>query len=377
MRNQTHGRVTAVASPVDDAASAAEQPDAGFQESLISFFENLADVAPVRTGRAAAAASLLVLALLLLTAFIVYLTNGTEQPFLHLVYLPVIIASLALGLAGGLLTALIGGLVVLGPLMPLDVAAGLQQAVPSVLYRTLFLVLIAVMTGAFGESIRRRRHNSEQARARLQRLYSRNLRLFATLVSERDRETADHCERVANNCVVIGRALGMSRSDLLTLYWSGMLHDLGKLGVPEAILQKPAALTDEEFEVVKKHSNIGADFLISLSTAFEPIAQGVRWHHERWDGTGYPDGLAGEDIPLSARILAVADVFEAVSSERPYHHALELADAVAIIRSGSGSHFDPAIVAVFEDLVRNGQLLSQEAPVGSAYDSFAVELNQL
>jgi len=347
------------------------------RERLIRLFEWVADNAPVRTGRAAVQTALLVLGLLGLTAWIVYMTNGTSQPFLHLTYVPVVIASLALGLVGGVLTALAGGLLVLGPLMPLDVSAGLLQAVPNVLYRTVFLVLIALMTGSFGESIRRHRQASESSQARLQRLYARNLRLFATLVSERDRETADHCERVAHNCVVIGRELELSHQELLILYWAGMLHDLGKLGVPEAILQKPGALTTEEFEQVKKHSNIGADFLIALSTAFEPIAQGVRWHHERWDGTGYPDGLKGEEIPLTARILAVADVFEAVTSERPYHHALDTAEAVEIIRSGNGTHFDPQVVAAFEVLVVNGQLLSQDAEPMTRFDELVVELGQM
>ena len=346
-------------------------------DRFVNFFESVADNAPVRTRRDAILTALLVAALLLLTAFVVYQTNGTGQPFLHLAYLPVVIASLSLGVVSGVLTALVAGLLVLGPLMPLDVAAAEMQVLPNILYRTFFLLLVALMSGSFGESIRRRRHSAEANHEKLQRLYFRNLRLFANLVSERDRETAYHCERVAHNCVLLGRRFGLSELELSQLYWSGMLHDLGKLGVPEAILQKPAALTDEEFEIVKRHAKLGADFLVSLSRAFEPVAAGVRWHHERWDGTGYPDGLAGEEIPLSARILAVADVFEAVTSERPYHHALDAESAMEIIRAGSGSHFDPDLAAEFQRLADQGKLLTEHAEFDTTYDEYVMGLIRL
>lgn len=343
-------------------------------DRFVNYFEYVADSAPVRTRRSSILTSAFVVALLLLTALVVYQTNGTGQAFLHLAYLPVVVASLTLGLVSGVATALVAGLLVLGPLMPLDVSGGIMQTLPNILYRTLFLVLVALMSGSFAESIRRRRRLAENNHAKLQRLYARNLKLFANLVSERDRETADHCERVAHNCVLLGRRLDMSQVELTQLYWSGMLHDLGKLGVPEAILQKPEALTDEEFEIVKRHSNLGADFLISLSRAFEPVAKGVRWHHERWDGSGYPDGLAGENIPLAARVLAVADVFEAVTSDRPYHHAVSTEEALAIIRAGSGSHFDPAIAAEFEKLAEDGPLLTQHASGGASYNEFVMDL---
>ena len=354
--------------------SGGAQGDRASSNAVINFFQNLADNAPVRTKRAKALMIILVMALLSITAAIVFLTDGTGQAFLHLAYVPVIIASLTLGLMGGVMTALAAGFIVLGPWMPLDVSDGAMQSLTSVAYRTLFLLLVALMTGSFGESMRQRRAAAESSQNRLERLYARNLRLFASLVSERDRETADHCERVANNCVIIGRQLGLSKMELNNLYWSGMLHDLGKLSVPEAILQKPDALTFEEFEVVKRHSKVGADFLTSLSTTFEPIAAGVRWHHERWDGTGYPDGLSGEAIPLPARILAVADVFEAVTSERPYHHAIPNGEALRLIQASSGNHFDPKVVQVFTELLEGGQITSADQSAANTFDSYYVEL---
>ncbi len=363
-------------SPAPGNKPRSERESVGVFERIVHFFQFIADEAPVRSRRAALLVILLVAALLGLTASVVFLTDGTGNAFLHLAYLPVIIASLALGLQGGIITALIAGLLVLGPFMPLVVSENISQNWSNVLYRTFFLLLVALATGSFGASIRIRRAAAEASQERLERLYARNLRLFASLVSTRDRETADHCERVAHNCVVLGRRLGLSAEELNNLYWAGMLHDLGKLAVPEAILQKPAALTDEEFEVVKQHSKIGADILVSLSVEFQPIAEGVHWHHEKWDGSGYPDGLKGEEIPLAARVLAVVDVYEAVTTDRPYHHAISSDAAIDLITAGSGTHFDPEVASVFREMVQEGQLVSADQAVSGTYDSFYVSLTR-
>src|SRR5690606_13984378 len=127
-----------------------------------------------------------------------------------------------------------------------------------------------------------------------------------------------HCERVAQNAVSVGRVLGLPTNDLKALYWAGLLHDLGKIGVPEDILRKPGRLTGDEYTVMKRHARLGYEILMTVSSAFEELAEGVYTHHERFDGAGYPRGLKGEDIPIFGRILAVVDVFEAVTSERPY-----------------------------------------------------------
>lgn len=316
-------------------------------ERLADVLDYLADHTPARTVSGRVQAALLSLFLLLVTAVVVWSTGGTHLPFLHLVYIAVILASLTLGMAAGVIAALLGGMLVLGPLMPHQVAGSVSQELPHIILRTFFIVIVAIAAGAFGLSIRRRRDQLEDSDRRLRRLYARNLRLFARLVSERDRETAGHCERVAGNALRIGRAMNLPESKLRNLYWAGMLHDLGKLAVPEAILQKPGPLTEEEFEVVKRHSQVGAEFLTGLARHYEPLAEGVRGHHERWDGTGYPEQLSGTDIPLIARIVAVADVFEAVTSHRPYHAPMEVDEARQLIVDGSGTHFDPEVVAAF------------------------------
>lgn len=338
-------------------------------ERIVSLLERWADAAPAKTRGDAVWVMAVVATLLAFTAALVHTTNGTTNPFLHLAYLPVVIASLSLGSVGGLATALVAGLVVLGPLMPLDVRLGLSQTLPNVLYRTVFLAIVGLLVGAFGEGLRRRRWRIERTQARLDTLYGRSLRLFARLVSERDKETSGHCERVAHNCVVVGRAMNLSSHTLKLLYWAGLLHDLGKLGVPESILQKPDKLTTEEFEEVKRHAALGAELLLSVSQDFQPLAGIIRSHHERWDGRGYPDNLKGEEILPLARVLAVVDVFEAVTSARPYHRPLSLVEARDLIRDGLGTHFDPRIAALFLHEEAAGRILHQTEP-DPLYDSF-------
>ena len=183
--------------------------------------------------------------------------------------------------------------------------------------------------------------------------------------------TAGHCERVAQNAVSVARELRLSEHDIKLLYWAGLLHDLGKIGVPESILRKPGRLTSEEFTEMKRHARLGRDVLLSVSDAFGPIAEGVYSHHERWDGAGYPRSLQGEEIPLFGRIICVADVFEAITSERPYRNPMPVEEALRLISAGSGSQFDPAVVRAFFAAYQGGRITRQENPV-PLYDSLVV-----
>lgn len=292
---------------------------------------------------------------------LVYATNGTTNVFLHAMYVPIIAASLTLGLTGGLFTALTAATLV-GPLMPLNVELGTAQPIENTIYRAAFFLLIAATTSAFASVMRRRHHQVLQSRANITELLGRNLRLFARLVAERDEQTGGHCDRVANNAVTLGRALETNSDTERTLYWAGMLHDLGKLAVPEAILRKPGRLTSEEFDVIKMHPARGADLLLQISGDFADIAAGVRSHHERWDGGGYPDRLSGESIPMIARILAVVDVYEAVTSVRPYRGPMSREQARSMLVDGSGRHFDPHVVETFLNLERNGLIKCEVTP---------------
>jgi len=164
----------------------------------------------------------------------------------------------------------------------------------------------------------------------------------------RDSNTQNHSERVAQNSLVIANYMSLSERQTKTLYWSALLHDIGKESIPVEILNKTSALSNEEFEIIKNHANYGADVLASISPDYGEIAEIVRYHHEKWDGSGYPKNLIAQEIPILSRIIAVADVFEALTSKRSYKEPMRAVDAAKYIINHSGSHFDPQIVKVFE-----------------------------
>ena len=144
---------------------------------------------------------------------------------------------------------------------------------------------------------------------------------LARALDARDGYTKSHSDSVAKLVVRISRRMGLSNHDVERIYLAGQLHDLGKIGIPDAILQKPSRLTAEEYEIIKTHSSVGADILAPIP-GMAAVAKAIRHHHERFDGNGYPDGLKGENIPLWARILAVADTFDSLSSDRALQERL-------------------------------------------------------
>ncbi|MEM1329119.1 MAG: HD domain-containing phosphohydrolase [Planctomycetota bacterium] len=189
---------------------------------------------------------------------------------------------------------------------------------------------------------------------------------LATLADYRDNETGQHVRRISEYTVVIANHLRSSHAEISDewidrLRLASMLHDIGKVGVPDAVLRKPGKLTEEEFAAIKSHPSFGADTLLTIHREVEsdPLIQMAvevsLYHHERWDGAGYPVGLSGQDIPLSARITAVADVFDALMSPRVYKPAMSAEQVRKIIRESSGTHFDPQVVDAFlqvEDQLR-------------------------
>lgn len=162
----------------------------------------------------------------------------------------------------------------------------------------------------------------------------------------KDLYTHGHVRRVAGYALMIGKEMGLSPLELRALALGAQMHDVGKLGVPDRILTKPGPLTPAEFEVIKQHVARGYE-IASRVVSLQPVADAIRHHHERWDGTGYPDCLAGENIPLHARIVSVADAFDAMTSGRVYQKAISESAAIEELKRGSGSHFDPACVKGF------------------------------
>ena len=190
----------------------------------------------------------------------------------------------------------------------------------------------------------------ERARAQeLRRSYRATVRALSNAVEARDAYTGKHAERVAAYGMELARATGLEAADSTQIEFGFLLHDVGKVGVPDAILFKSSALTDEEYALVRRHPVIGSEILRDVDFLGEGKLV-VRHHHERWDGTGYPDGLAGEAIPLAARVFAVADALDALTTDRPYRPASTFAHARQVMRAGSGSHFDPAVVAAYEQI---------------------------
>ncbi|MDQ6834779.1 MAG: HD-GYP domain-containing protein [Actinomycetota bacterium] len=192
----------------------------------------------------------------------------------------------------------------------------------------------------------------KQERARSQQLtrsYTATVRALSNAVEARDAYTGKHAERVAAYGIEIGRALGLAHPDAPEIEFGFLLHDIGKVAIPDSILYKPGALTAEERRLMSRHPTIGAEIVGGIEFLQEAV-QVVRYHHERWDGSGYPAGLKALEIPLAARIFAVADVLDALTTDRPYRPASPLARAREMILRGSGSHFDPAVVGAFDSI---------------------------
>jgi putative two-component system response regulator len=171
---------------------------------------------------------------------------------------------------------------------------------------------------------------------------------LAILAEYKDKVTGRHIQRMSQYCAVIARGLNLPESEVELILHGSRMHDVGKVAVPESILRKPGSLDEDEWKVMREHSRIGS---IMLDNSDSKILQAGRvmalHHHERWDGNGYPAGLVGQDIPLWGRICAVGDVFDAVTSERPYKPAYPNAEALRILKDGRGKHFDPRVVDVF------------------------------
>jgi putative two-component system response regulator len=188
----------------------------------------------------------------------------------------------------------------------------------------------------------------ERARAELDRAQRETIERLTRAAEFRDDETAAHLQRMSHYSRLLARRKGLDDYTAELIRVASPMHDVGKIGIPDSILLKPGKLTREEFEIMKQHAEIGYRILSgSDSPLLELAASIARSHHEKWNGSGYPRGLTGEDIPVEGRIVAVADVFDALTSRRPYKKAWSLADAIALLQAGRGEHFDPEIVDLF------------------------------
>ncbi len=192
----------------------------------------------------------------------------------------------------------------------------------------------------------------EKVRERTQELFETRLEIIRRLgraAEYRDNETGNHIIRMSKYSEIVAAAAGFSETDCELILNASPMHDIGKIGIPDRILLKPGKLDAEEWEIMKSHVTIGAEILSGHHSELMNLAREIALsHHEKWDGSGYPNGLSGEEIPEAGRIVALSDVFDALTSERPYKKAWSVDDAMAEIRRNKGSHFEPRLVDLFE-----------------------------
>lgn len=307
-------------------------------------------------------------------AFLVYFTGGTSRVYANLMYIPIAIVSSSQGKKQGVIHAVISGLLV-GPLMPLDVEANIYQQPINWLMRVLIYSIIALVVGFFADYRREEfeeisKKDQELSEAKMATIYS-----LVKLAESRDDSTGAHIERVAlftetltNELRKLEKYKNYIDEDYVeNISKACALHDIGKVGIPDSILLKPSKLSQEEFEIMKNHTTIGAKTLLDVRKKYPHnkfLVFGIHitnFHHEKWDGTGYPMGLKGEKIPLSARIMAIVDVYDALRTERTYKKAYSHEESMKIIEEGKGVYFDPEILEVF---------LANESKFKEIYNNF-------
>ncbi len=209
------------------------------------------------------------------------------------------------------------------------------------LYTTDDLALLSAMALKAGVSLDNARLYEDQ-----RNLFYNAVETLVRAIQARDPYTSGHSARVTKYSLLVAEKLDLTTKEKHQLYLAAMLHDIGKIGIPDSLLNRKGKLTEEEFQQIRNHVTVGAQMLNALGE-MHPIVPLILHHHEAWDGSGYPDGLKGEQIPRLSRILSVADTYDAMTSDRPYREAMSGSDAVKELKRCSGSHFDPAVVDVF------------------------------
>ena len=211
-----------------------------------------------------------------------------------------------------------------------------------------FLMIMCIITAYAAYRMLNIRYLSEEQRLeehkeQYLKMTNESLETVAATIDAKNLYLKGHSKRVAEYSREVAGRMGMSEDDCQAVYFAGLLHDIGKIGIPNSILDKQQKLTDEEYDVIKRHCSLGSEILKSMSAVPE-LAQVARWHHERYDGSGYPDGLKGEEIPIFARIISVCDAYDAMSSERSYRKPLLREEIIGQLVKYRGIQFDPKVV---------------------------------
>ena len=250
--------------------------------------------------------------------------------------------------------AVVGAVVVWRDMDAIDAALQRIQLASAGIIAAAALLLWLVLRGVYVRSSKQIVAQAKELEAALverEVTYDTTLKALANALDVRDSETGGHSDRVLHYMELITREMGISGADAAFLRRGALLHDIGKIGVPDNILRKPAALSDAEWATMRKHPEYGARIIADIPF-LQDVSKIVRHHHERWDGRGYPDGLAAEEIPVGARIFAVADSFDAMTSDRPYRRGMSVEAARAEIARCSGTQFDPSVATAFLRIAR-------------------------
>lgn len=310
-------------------------------------------------------------------AIIVYISGGTFNVFTNFMYIPVAIVATNNGVRSGVINAVISSLMI-GPLMPIEVASNMMQTPLECIVRILLYSIMAFIIGHFAEERNKEYEKNINNQKEINKKQKAMIFALVKLSESRDNYLDMHIERVGLLCKFLAYKLGniskysdyVNNDDYIeNIFRASQLHDIGKVGIPDRILLKPGKLSTEEFNIMKNHTTIGANTLHEVKEKYPnnkyldigiDIAQ---FHHEKWNGTGYPQGLYGENIPLSARIMAIVDVYDALRTKRVYKEGYSHARSIEIIKQGEGVQFDPIISKVF---------LENEDEFKNIYDKFVV-----
>jgi HD-GYP domain-containing protein (c-di-GMP phosphodiesterase class II) len=221
------------------------------------------------------------------------------------------------------------------------------------------LVVFARELGGLYKAERVRSKELEQALDSVREMYVATMTSLAQVVEAKDSTTRGHLDRTQRYGLALAQRVDPEMAARQEVAYGFFLHDIGKVGIPESVLCKPGPLTEDEWAIMRTHPAIGAQ-IVEPIRFLEGAVEIVRTHHERWDGRGYPIGLRGEQIPLAARVFAIADCFDAMTSDRPYRSAMSFDQAFEEIRLGAGTQFDPDVVSVFLDLTAEGGLWAEQ-----------------
>jgi hypothetical protein len=304
----------------------------------------------VRRGNYTLAAALLSLILLVVITVNLYDGDGVRDPGLVAYPIFIMLGALFFGKRAAPFFA-VAAIASIAMIVALEVSGRIHPTVGRTDYGIL-VPLATLLAGGAGlvwaivNNLENHLQRAAESEAELNKNYDLTLEAWARVMEHRDLETEGHSRRLVVLGMRLARALGMSESDILHLKRGALLHDIGKLSIPDQILRKPGPLDETERKVMQKHPVYATEMLAGIPFLQHPLAV-AHSHHERWDGRGYPDGLKGEEIPLAARLFSVIDVWDALSSERVYRPAWPKEKVVAYLKENAGTQFDPRVVEAF------------------------------